>query len=402
MELLRWELRKIWRPGVLAAIVLLGAVYYWMFPEFYMEYFRKGPESSGMAYFALASEWVERYGPTLEGEEWVELEERLAEEIAAFDRQVAAIPEAAAAGITSYEAFLTLREDDPASRGEEGEAADKERRALIDRVYGETNWYIVGTLESYLEDHETAGEEDAAWRLAQMEALEYSEAMIRREWELASWESGSLLPGVVTKNTREYSKDLAVWCVLSVILLLSPTLARDRLRGVRPTQWSSRRGRDILRTQMVAAFLSALALTAANVLVYTVPFLSQGPLRFAACPWSGWFDWTYGTYLLALAGLIFSLSLGAAALTVFLSQYSENYVATLLKALPLFVVEGALLGNWMLQIGFSFQSVWIGALDLLLWMPKGTETAIAAALLLLGAALCALACRRQRRGDLLS
>ena len=136
MELLRWELRKIWRPGVLAAIVLLGAVYYWMFPEFYMEYFRKGPESSGMAYFALASEWVELYGPTLEGKEWAELEERLAEEIAAFDRQVAAIPEAAAAGITSYEAFLAFREDDPAGRGEKGEAADKERRALIDRVYG--------------------------------------------------------------------------------------------------------------------------------------------------------------------------------------------------------------------------------------------------------------------------
>ena len=30
MELLKWELRKIWRPGNLAAILLLGAVYYWM------------------------------------------------------------------------------------------------------------------------------------------------------------------------------------------------------------------------------------------------------------------------------------------------------------------------------------------------------------------------------------
>ena len=26
MELLKWELRKIWRPGNLAAILLLGAV----------------------------------------------------------------------------------------------------------------------------------------------------------------------------------------------------------------------------------------------------------------------------------------------------------------------------------------------------------------------------------------
>ena len=62
-----WELRKIWRPGILAAILLLGAVYYWMFPEFYIEYFCNGP--AAQAQFQLASEWVEKYGPTLEPEE---------------------------------------------------------------------------------------------------------------------------------------------------------------------------------------------------------------------------------------------------------------------------------------------------------------------------------------------
>ena len=52
MRLLAWELRKIWRPGILAAILLLGAVYYWMFPEFYIEYFCNGPASQ--AQFQLA------------------------------------------------------------------------------------------------------------------------------------------------------------------------------------------------------------------------------------------------------------------------------------------------------------------------------------------------------------
>lgn len=55
MELLKWELRKIWRPGILAAILLLGAVYYWMFPQFYIEHFCNGPQSE--AQFDLASDW---------------------------------------------------------------------------------------------------------------------------------------------------------------------------------------------------------------------------------------------------------------------------------------------------------------------------------------------------------
>lgn len=53
MELLKWELRKIWRPGILAAILLLEAVYYWMFPQFYIEHFCNGPQSE--AQFDLAS-----------------------------------------------------------------------------------------------------------------------------------------------------------------------------------------------------------------------------------------------------------------------------------------------------------------------------------------------------------
>ena len=48
--------------------------------------------------------------------------------------------------------------------------------------------------------------------------------MVRREAELASSDmTHSLLPSSVKYSTQEYGKDLAVWCVLSIVLLLSPT-----------------------------------------------------------------------------------------------------------------------------------------------------------------------------------
>ena len=37
MRLFWEEMKKIWRPGILAAIVLIGAMFYWVRPEFYME-----------------------------------------------------------------------------------------------------------------------------------------------------------------------------------------------------------------------------------------------------------------------------------------------------------------------------------------------------------------------------
>lgn len=401
MRLLAWELRKIWQPGILAAILLLGAVYYWMFPEFYIEYFCNGP--SAQANFQLASEWVAEYGPTLEMEERESLDGQLAEELQAFDRQIAAIPEAAAAGLTDYEAFCQFvedyRSDTAASDGE----ADMDREFLVQRVYSGTNWYRINEIQNTMELYDTR-EEQSALERSDRKAEGQPEAMIRRAEQLAQPERAhSLLPFSVKDSTREYGKDLAVWCVLSIVLLLSPTLVRDRLRRTRAMQWTSRRGRSILTSQMAAALCSALVLTILNLVIYAVPFLAQKPLQFRDCGLGGiwawgapWFDWTYGTYLVVLTGLILALSLAAAGLTVFLSQYSGNYIAMLLKALPLFVAVGAVLGSWLLDQPFCFRRLWEGGP----WLPKGTEAAVAAGLLVVSILLCALTCRRQRNREL--
>ena len=402
MELWKWELRKIWRPGILAAILLLGAVYYWMFPQFYIEYFTNGPYAE--AQFDLASDWVEQYGPTLEPEEREQLNSQLAEEIASFDQQIASIPEAAAAGLTNYAAFLSFWIDYLNGVRDSDGQADMDTEYLLNRVYGGTNWYRIEVLTDTMEAYDTQ-DEHLALVISNRQELGQPEAMIQREAELAASDlRHSLLPLSVKRSTQEYGKDLAVWCVLSIVLLLSPTLVRDRLRNTRPMQWASRRGRSVLNVQMGAALLSALVLTAVNVTVYALPFLAQGPLRFAACGLDGlwewgtpWFDWTYGTYLLVLVGLLLALSLGAAGLTVFLSQYSGSYIAMLLKAVPLFVAVGAVLGTWLLDMPFRFRNLGNGAV----WLPRGIEAVTAAALLVLGLSLCILSCRQQKRRELL-
>ena len=275
---------------------------------------------------------------------------------------------------------------------------------LLNRVYGGTSWYTIAVLEQAMEAYDTQAERRTQAVSNRREAGQ-PEAMVRREAELASSEMAhSLLPSSVKHSTQEYGKDLAVWCVLSIVLLLSPTLVRDRLRNTRPLQWASRRGRAILSTQMGTALLSALMLTIVNLTIYAVPFLAQGPLRFAACGLDGiwewgtpWFDWSYGTYLLVLVGLLLALSLGAAGLTVFLSQYSGSYIAILLKAVPLFVAVGAVLGTWLLDMPFRFRNLGNGAV----WLPRGIEALTAAALLVLGLSLCILSCRQQKRRELL-
>ena len=180
--------------------------------------------------------------------------------------------------------------------------------ALLYRVYGGTNWYRIEALADTLETYDTQ-EDHRALIVSNRQQLAQPEAMVRREAELASSDmTHSLLPSSVKYSTQEYGKDLAVWCVLSIVLLLSPTLVRDRSRNTRPMQWASRRGRSVLNVQMGAPALCAGAGGGEyNSLCHSVP----GPGAPAICRLRPgrhlgvghpWFDWTYGTYLLVLAG----------------------------------------------------------------------------------------------------
>ena len=382
MSLFWQELGKIWRPGVVAGTVLLGLIYYYMFPGFYIEYFSNGP--SAREEYDLSLEWTARYGPTLEPEERAELDSRLAEEIAIFDRQLEELPEAAASGLTDYESFCA--------------ALQQEERdtQMIWAIQRRTNCDTISTIQQMLERYDDPRD--------YLRQHDYFESYTVKEQEqiltVEDWPK-SLLSGSVMDSTNFYLKYLAQWTAISVILLLSPTLVRDRLRRTRPLQWSSRRGRRVLHTQLAAGLVSALLLSVVNVTAYAIPFLAQGPLALKNCPlgnsvWptgTPWFNWTYGQYLAILTGMILALGPGIGAVTLFLSRFSDNYVSMLLKAFPLFVSMGGFFATWAVNHAFFFHAAWDGA-DF--FVSKGAEAICIAVLLIVGAALTGWSCLRQR------
>ena len=336
----------------------------------------------------MSVEWVAQYGPTLEPEERAELDSRLAEEIAIFDRQLEEIPEAAAVGVTDYNSFQTF-----SGRRDHDEMEMQAERKIRNRTNCDTISIIQQMLERY---------DDPRDYLRQHDYFEsYTPQEKAQMLAVNSWPR-SLLSGSVMDSTDYYLKYLAQWTAISVILLLSPTLVRDRLRRTRPLQWASRRGRRILHTQLAAGLVSALLLSAMNMTVYAIPFLAQGPLALKDCPlgnsvWAvgtPWFNWTYGQYLAVLVGMVLALGLGIGAVTLFLSRFSDNYVSMLLKAFPLFVVMGGFFATWVVGGAFFFRPTWDYAE---FYVSKGAEAVCIAVLLIVGAALAGWSCFRQRK-----
>lgn len=382
MSLFCQELKKIWRPGILVGVILLGLIYYYMFPSFYIEHFSNGP--SAQEEFNLSVEWVARYGPTLEPEERAELDSRLAEEIAKFNRRLEKFPEAVAVGITDYTSFRAADQSD-------------ENTQLMWDIRDGTNYYTIETIQQMLWLYDYQRD-----YLGQPEFFQYYTPKEQAQMlAIDSWPK-SLLSRSVMDSTNSYLKYLAQWTSISVILLLSPTLVRDRLRRTRPLQWSSRRGRRVLHTQLAAGLVSALLLSVVNVTAYAIPFLAQGPLALRDCPlgnsvWDTgipWFNWTYGQYLAILTGMVLTLGIGIGAVTLFLSRFSDNYVSMLLKAFPLFVAMVGFFATWVMNHAFFFHPAWDYAE---FFVSKGAEAVCIAVLLIVGAALTGWSCFRQRK-----
>lgn len=415
MRLFASELKKIWHPAVSAAVLVLGVMYFALMPSFYVTYFPNGPNQQ--AVFDFATGWAERFGPTMEPAERATLDAQLADEQAEFDVLIVGVPAAQAAGIVDYasyaafsEALDEARSDPEAYAGPNGMSYD-EAREFMSSLFYETNLFDIQELAGFMESYDiNAGVAadverygtaplDSVYGLPQGSGDEEH----ARAASLVTGERG-YLPRFVTEATASYAADLALWEVLGIAVLLAPTFVRDRVCRTRQLQWASRRGRATEDVQLAAGMTSALLLTAANLAVYGALFLSQGLATFWDFPlyswsWGGftWFDMTYGQYVAALGGLVALLGLGAAAWMLLLSRASGGYVSVLLKAVPLFVALGVLLGSWCLGGAFYMR---VASYAFPVLVPPAAEVTLLAGVLAVGAAAWALMLLHDRRCDL--
>jgi len=408
--MIREEFKKIWRPSMLALLLILGFVFYTICLSFYIKYFPNSPQYAGP--FQVAKEWVQEYGTSLELEEETEIINlKLPELEAEANRYVAQNVLCQKYGFTTFADFETFYDENvnevQGDLTEEQQPFYADAQIILNYLQGEDANNIEGRLravKNYTKYYEK-WQSDALNMLSNI----YDEDAGEREHihakktftgEDVAWQN--ILPVEVLRDTSTYFAFLLVWMVLSDFLLISPLLVRDRIRKIRSIQWSSRRGRKILNAQFTAVILSALLLTTLNLLIFGGLFATKGTCVFAACRMFSfmdatlsWVNWTYGTWCIVLIVLCYLTSLGFAALAFFLSQYSANYVAMLFKIIPLFAVAASICYDLILY-AFDYSN----QISKTTGVPS-SEVILAAFILVLGLTLCFAACIHQKKQELL-
>lgn len=334
MRMVWYELRKIWNSRILLVVALLCTLFYWLFMSFYIDFFPNGHPA--IEEFEYSNELLDRYGPTLEEDEYVEFISANREKvIAEMERYIKSNPVFANVGISSYEDYERVyKKQNP---------TEAETEALWTLLGKESNFVrfklqTIEWIENQYRDYpryvselmlEATNQKEIDRLNAILETKEYTNIM---EWE-------------VYENTVGYTVYLAILSILAVFVLVSPLIVTDRARNVHLLQYSSKHGRKILQKQLLAVLLSAFMLTTLLILIFGAIYSTNGTWVFWHSGMTSFlngpiflFDITYGQYIVLYIVLLYTLCLGTAAMAFLFSRFSRNLITLILKLMPMFAV----------------------------------------------------------------
>lgn len=383
MSVFAQELKKVWRPGIIIALLASGIVFWFLVGR--GPGIAAFPNGSQAAFeFELAKGWVERFGPSIDNDEMaaVRNEARAAED--SFESDLVMLDGAAKRGL------YTRAEFDVLSREVfERECAVQQAGSELDEGLKADITFCEQVLE--LPSYERAYEMDL-W-LQALEGEEGARGFLSHMW---------------LQDIETYLIRLSMWLVIAPVFVMAPAAARDRLYRVRALQWTSRAGRKVFFVQLAVAVLSATLVLIMSILAWAIPFAGTGIETLLGCvivgPFSGYigcWDMALGTYLGIRIVLSASLGFAAGLLSFALGRRSTGYVGMLLRVVPLCAGIGWLLAPALFDHALCDRTALAGTNPFSTgWLPVGGETLIVAAIVIAAIANCVFAFTNERRCDL--
>ncbi len=351
--MLKEELKKIWRPGILPVLAIFGFVFYTMFLETAIRIFPDNyGVSSGQGTLSVTSTLVRKYGTSLSEKNIEKADDWLKELIKDAEQYLKSSSAGKKYKLQTYDDYIRFQEKSLTQIPEGASADQNEQYAdcmrLLNEMQGSATDNVDGRIQAlrlvldiwkekqaFGPDHEISSDNNS---FSQKEYEHVKQTFFGKDhlWQ-------NILPWEVPEMISSFTGLVLVWICLSICLLLSPLSVHDRLSRMYPLQYSSRHGRRIVNIQFLSVMLSAFLLTTLNLLLFYLLFARHGTSVFFPCrmysflstPWC-WPDWTHGTWRLALTVMCYLISFGVAGVIFFLSRSSANYITLLLKVVPLF------------------------------------------------------------------
>lgn len=376
MQLFWMEMRKIFSWEIIALIIFVNVLLYWLLFEFNITYFPNGRPAGNI--FAIEQQLIPKYGAEIDEKEYKEIVAMYEQEKKKADTFLEHDPKAVALGITTYEAF-----SDP-----ENEQQSEYFNAITFHSEEDFPWVLQawGSLIERYQHHEIS---------LQAEMERTSGAQQQRFKQLLNERKRTIYSNTVLDNFRSITNSLAIIIFFSIAILLSPIFLRDKVTSIIPLQYTSKKGRRIFWIKWLAGLVSAVIITIVLMIIYLTMYATNNTSSHFDLPLSSfcwdyyWYDMTFFRYIILSIVAIFIVTVLLGILSMAISTFARNTIA--LIGIQIVVMFGMIAGvtNYMISDIIS------------IWHPKWLAPAGYIFLICLTIILTLYAWRRESQKDIL-
>lgn len=318
------EMKKIWRPGIVALILVISVLFFSSFMLRCVKPFLVDDGSDSLEVtLELCTSLIDQYGNSIEEDEFVEIENEYKQLLYGANTMIAATDLFLQNGIDDYEGYVRYMQK--AIQGYEGYDYNTyaEMRESIIQATGRSSLYF----EAY---------ED-----------------VMQQYRSAGTGRTSILPFEILAYANDYFAAMILWCLISAFLIAAPVMVNDRANHVVANQYASKKGKKIYSTQYRCMTLSVLIMVSSILFVAMLVWKTTGTLHYAGSEISSFLNGetsvlplTYGRFLLCFMIIAYLLTLGIANVVFYLSAKSANAINMLLKTIPV-LITGCFVGLFM-------------------------------------------------------
>ncbi|MDW0117057.1 hypothetical protein QTL97_08930 [Sporosarcina thermotolerans] len=329
MRVLWNEIKKIFTWKTMLLLLLINSLLYFFMIEFDIKYF---PNGSEVYSYNIGVGMVEKYGATMDDDEFSDFEKVYEETVEETNRYLQSREDFVAEGLDTVEKFHAYDWWNPS----------QEARDLRDDVF-------------------FGNKTDLFWDLQERERLiEFynfrktipevlTDNQRDRLIELIAEEKFGVYTEIVIQNFKTFITHVGVAILFSVVLVISPTILKDRSRGILTLQYTSKKGRNLFKTKLLAGYISTFTIITGLLTVYLGLYSLNNTSMFFKVRVNtfigneSWYDPTFFQFIMLCVAAIYLIGFIFVTLSMSFSNVVPNMVSLIGIQIP-FIVGFLIIG----------------------------------------------------------
>lgn len=323
MRILWNEVKKIFTWKTMLLLLFINSVLYFLLIEFYIEHF---PNGSKVYSYNIGVEMIEKYGATMDEDEFIDFQKAYEKKAKEATQYLQSREDAVGIELDTYEKFQAY----------DWQNSSQKASDLQGDIFFES-------------------EIDLFWELQEFERLidfyNYrkilpdivTDSQRARLHELIRKEKFGVYTEIVMSNFKNFIANVGVAILFSVVLVISPMILKDRSRGILPLQYTSKKGRNLFKTKLLAGYIATfLVITGLLAVYFSIYSLNNTSMFFKVhvntfIGNESWHDPTFYQFIMLSVALIYLIGFIFVTLSMGFSNVVPNLVSLIGIQIPFIV-----------------------------------------------------------------